>query len=158
MTFFRYFTVIFWLAASTSFAAPTPQPFESDSLAKIVHSRQGKPFLLVLWSLDCSVCMKELDTWGRLVKKQPKLDLILVSTDAPELAGEVSAVLEMRGLGRVESWIFAEGDAPELRYAVDPAWYGELPRSYFYEVDGQRRAVSGVIEAEELNAWLARMK
>ncbi|HLF98292.1 MAG TPA: hypothetical protein VI457_14210 [Methylococcaceae bacterium] len=145
-----------WLTPSA--AAPAPQPFQADSLQRIVQIRQGKPFLLVLWSLDCSVCMKELDTWSGLLKKQPKLNLVLISTDAPELAGEAAAVLEMRGLGAAESWIFAEGDSPELRYAVDPSWYGELPRSYFYEANGQRRAVSGAIEEAELNRWATDQK
>jgi hypothetical protein len=145
------------LAWQVSVAAPAPQPFQADSLAKIVQSRQGKPFLLVLWSLDCSVCMKELDTLGGLLKRQPKLNLVLISTDATELAGEAAAVLELRGLGQAESWVFAEGDSPELRYALDPTWYGELPRSYFYEANGQRRGVSGAIDAAELNAWLNKL-
>lgn len=154
--FFVLLPLLAWLTPSP--AATAPQFFQADSLPKIVQARQGKPFLLVLWSLDCSVCMKELDTWSGLLKKQPKLNLVLVSTDAPELAGEAAAVLEMRGLGAAEAWIFAEGDSPELRYAVDPSWYGELPRSYFYEADGQRRGVSGAIDEAELNAWVARIK
>lgn len=159
MTIFRFlvrFLLLSLLAWQAAFAA-APQSFQADSLPKIVETRQGKPFLLVLWSLDCSVCMKELDSLGGLLKKQPKLNLVLVSTDAPELAGEAATVLEMRGLGPVESWIFAEGDSPELRYAVDPTWYGELPRSYFYEAGGQRRGVSGAIDAAELNAWLKKL-
>ena len=154
----RFLVLLSLLAWQTVPAAPAPQFFQADSLPNIVQARQGKPFLLVLWSLDCSVCMKELDTWSGLLKKQPKLNLVLVSTDAPELAGEAAAVLEMRGLGQAEAWIFAEGDSPELRYAVDPSWYGELPRSYFYEADGQRRGVSGAIDEAELNAWLSKIK
>lgn len=151
--------VLFPLLAwqTPSIAATAPQSFQADSLQKIAQARQGKPFLLVLWSLDCSVCMKELDILGGLLKKQPKLNLVLVSADAPELAGEAAAVLEMRGLAQAEAWIFAAGDSPELRYAVDPSWYGELPRAYFYEAGGQRRAVSGAIDESELNTWLKKL-
>lgn len=140
-----------------SAAAPAPRLFQADSLAKVTQARQGKPFLLVLWSLECSVCMKELDTLGGLLKKQPKLNLVLVATDGQELAAEAATVLDMRGLAQAEAWIFAAGDSPELRYAIDPTWYGELPRSYFYEAGGQRRAVSGAIDEVELNAWLSKL-
>jgi hypothetical protein len=154
----RFLILLPLLAWQTlSAAAPAPQPFQADSLRKITQARQGKPFLLVLWSLECSVCVKELDTLGGLLKKQSKLNLVLVATDGQELAGEAAAVLEMRGLAQAEAWIFSEGDSPALRYAVDPSWYGELPRGYFYEAGGQRRAVSGAIEEADLNAWLKKL-
>ena len=62
--------------------------------------------------------------------------------------------LRQFGLADVENWIFADADAQPLRYAVDPRWYGELPRGYFYGRDGSRKAHSGGMKAAEITAWL----
>jgi hypothetical protein len=55
----------------------------------------------------------------------------------------------------VESWIFANDNHQQLRYAVDPRWYGELPRGYFYAADGSRRAHSGGLTRPQIEAWLS---
>jgi hypothetical protein len=99
--------------------------------------------------------MKDLDALAASVKKYPKLDLVMVSTDDAEFAGEVSDMLAKHKLKQVESWIFSDSNAQRLRYEVDPSWYGELPRSYFYDASHNRLPVSGAITTEHIDAWVA---
>jgi len=146
------------LFSAPLFAESQTKPFMAGSLAEILKVRQGKPFVLMFWSLDCSSCMKDLDALAASMKKHPKLDLVMVSTDQAELAGEVSAMLAKHKLNRVESWIFGESNAQRLRYDVDPSWYGELPRSYFYDAGHNRLPVSGAITTEHIDAWVAAVK
>jgi hypothetical protein len=40
--------------------------------------------------------------------------------------------------------------------AIDPKWRGELPRTYLYDAQHRRVAISGVIDEEKLREWLER--
>lgn len=150
-----------WLlsaAPAPSQAAELPKPYHRTSLAQIRQTYQGERFVLVLWSLLCSTCLKELDVLAKTLREHPAMHLVLVSTDNPGDVGEVSTVLEMRGLENADSWIFADGNVQRLRFTIDAAWHGELPRSYFYAADHQRVAVSGGIDKARLETWLTTGK
>jgi thiol-disulfide isomerase/thioredoxin len=146
------------LFSAPSFAENQTQPFRAGSLNDILKTRQGKPFILMFWSLDCASCMKDLDALAASMKKHPKLDLVMVSTDEAEFAGEVSDMLAKHKLKQVESWIFSDSNAQRLRYEIDSSWYGELPRSYFYDAGHNRLPVSGAITTEHIDAWVAAVK
>lgn len=139
-------------------ATDLPRAYRSGGLAQITQARQGKPFVMLLWSLECSVCMKELDFLAKMLREHPGMDMVMISTDEASTGGEASSVLEVHGLGKAESWIFAEDDAQRLRYEIDPSWYGELPRAYFYDAAHQRVAVSGAVDKAHFDAWLAAGK
>jgi len=134
------------------------RPFKPTSLAEITAARSGKPFVLLLWSLDCPSCIKEMAGLAAILAKQPDLNWVLVSTDEESYAQEAEAMLRKHGLQGVESWIFADANAQRLRYAIDPAWFGELPRSYFYDASHQRLPHSGVLRSEQIEAWRAALK
>ena len=132
--------------------------FKAGSLAEIKHVREGKPFILMFWSMDCASCMKELDVLAGVIGKHPGLNIVMISTDDVSDKAPVEAMLNKHGLKRVESWIFADSNTQRLRYEVDPSWFGELPRSYFYDAAHNRLAYSGVLSAEHIDAWLAAIK
>lgn len=146
----------FWMG---SYAAQLePRPFVPGSLSKILAARQGRPFLLILWSLDCPPCRRELDLLAKTRREHPRLDLVLIATDNIASAKEVHAILIKHGLGNIESWIFASPHAQRLRYEIDPKWYGELPRGYFYDHAHDRIGISGALKAEHLKAWLENLQ
>lgn len=150
------------LAMSVVLALPTPataqevRPFASGSLARIVESRDGRPFILAFWSLTCSHCQEEFALFGKLLHRHPKLDLVLVSTDMPEDSETIHATLEKSGLAKAEAWVFADSFAERLRFEVDNKWHGELPRAYFYAPGEARRAVSGKVAENEIKHWIER--
>lgn len=135
-------------------AAQEISPLERGSYQQIVAARQGKPFIVNFWSLTCSYCVVELEMFRKLVKKYPRLDLVLISTDTPEEKQEVATMLAKHSLGRAEAWVFADGFAERLRFEVDRKWQGELPRTYFYGAKGEAAAVSGKLEYKEMEQWV----
>lgn len=136
-------------------AGESPAPFQEETLEQIEARYHGQPFVLMLWSIHCAPCFSELKMLGEELVAQPDIPVVLVSTDPEATSGEVVMLLQDYGLGDFYSWQFA-GDFPErLRYLIDPDWYGELPRSYFYTVTGERRPHTGVISREMLLEWLA---
>ncbi len=142
------------LLPSTSAAAGGPQPFHPDSLDQIVESREGRPFLLVLWSVTCPPCIKELGLLEQARADHPDLDVVLISTDGPDGRAEAQEILEHFELGDTDNWIFSDGPAVRLRHRIDPDWFGELPRTYFYDADHRRESHSGALPPDRLAAWI----
>jgi thiol-disulfide isomerase/thioredoxin len=129
-------------------------PFTRDSLVGIRAARTGQPFIIKFWSLDCAPCRAELPQWDALTRRHPRLDLVLVNVDGAAHADEAARLLDEHGLGRHEYWIFAHPFPQQLRLAIDPNWYGELPRTYFYSPDHSHHAVSGKLSAEQVERWI----
>ena len=146
------------LLISPGLAAGDQLPFGPDSLGQIEREYAGEPFLLVLWSADCFPCRKELATLGAITRTNPDLNLVLLATDDIVDKAMLGAILEQHGLAHMASWIFAHPNVERLRYSVDPQWYGELPRSYFYDADAGRRGISGPLAAEAVEAWLSSQR
>lgn len=132
------------------------RPFRRGSFAAILSQRQGQPFVLVMWSITCIPCRKEFELLRILRADYPRLPLVFVSTDDLADAGMASNMLVHYGLEREESWMF-DGDAERLRYEIDPAWYGELPRTYFYDAAHAREGVSGSLTRERIETWVRAM-
>jgi hypothetical protein len=142
--------LIFFSAAAT--AGPALQAFEADSLAHIVEGQKGKPFVIIVWSLDCEYCQESLKALSQMKRKH--LNVVTLSTDA---LGDPQAVALMQkrlaSLGMTaNAWAFGAGPAEQLRYAIDPKWHGEIPRSYWFNARGDKVAYSGVLSASVIDA------
>jgi thiol-disulfide isomerase/thioredoxin len=132
------------------------RPFTGDSLPAIKQQYAGRPFILTLWSLSCHHCVKELQTLGKLVRSGRRLPLVIVSTDTTAEAPEIHAALKRFGLDRLDTWVFADAVPERLRHAIDPAWRGELPRSYLFDATHRREVHSGMLGERQLGDWLQR--
>ena len=146
--------LVFLLCLSAACAAAQTKPFVRGSQQAIVAAHQGKPYILALWSLDCVHCREDLEMLGRLQAQYRNLDVVLVATDPPEREAEIAPVLKHYVLQRAESWMFADDYTERLRYEVDPEWYGELPRTYFFDASGKAIALSGKIQFEPAELWV----
>lgn len=145
------------LVIAASASAVEPVPFTVTSLAKIKAQYAGRPFILNLWSVnECSYCIAELTLLGKLAKTQKRLPLVLVATDSPEFARAMQKTLGPLGLAGVDSWVFDDPIPERLRHAIDPSWYGELPRTYLYDARHQRETIVGVLGEQRLRAWLEK--
>jgi thiol-disulfide isomerase/thioredoxin len=141
----RYLLVLLLaFVASIASAETMVRPFVAGSLAQIQAARQGKPFVLAFWSISCTHCPAELKTLGELKRRHPELD------DAAQTA----LLAKSYGLGKVEQWVFADSMPERLRFEIDRRWYGELPRTQFYDRRHKVEAVSGVVPEERLLRWV----
>ena len=143
---------------SSSYAAVAGQAvniFKTGSYTQVLQQRQNQPFLLVFWSLDCPPCYKELTMLAEEIKQQPQLDLVVVSTDTTDDIKEIQQKLGQFGLSDVNAWVFENESAQQLRYEIDPGWYGELPRSYLFDNKHNRQAISGILKPFVLQRWVS---
>jgi hypothetical protein len=153
-------------SATATAAPPTApadaalRPFDAATPAALRQAHAGRPWVLVLWSVSCEPCRAELAHWTRWRRQRPDVAIELVATDSPEEAPLAQRLLAHAGLdgaaGAGRQWIFADDYAERLRHAIDPAWHGEVPRSYFFDSEAGIVARSGVVDAGWLHDWYAR--
>jgi len=132
--------------------------FSSESLDKITAARKGRPFLLLLWSVDCPPCLKELELVGQLHTQFTLDGLVLISTDSTDYADDAQQILTRYGLANAENWRFTGSFPERLRYRIDPNWYGELPRAYFYNARHERIGKSGALSRKLLQQFITMSK
>jgi len=145
------------LVMSLQVCAESLKPFMASSRVEIEKAHQGQPMIMAFWSLDCSYCLDDLNTLGDFVKQHPKIKLVLVSADGLSTTQEVTKALKQIKLpARYEAWQFSEPDEERLRYSIDKAWYGELPRTYFYDNAHQVKAISGSPDLIWLKSWASK--
>ena len=128
--------------------------FRSGSYATILEKRQGEPFLLMLWSTTCAPCRDEFKILSELRHEYDAIPVVLVATDT---VSDHDLIIEMQkfyDVDDVESWVFADNDAKRLRFEIDSEWYGELPRSYFFDSAHVRVGISGGLERATIEDWL----
>ena len=156
----KLITHISWLAcamlALSARAEDNFKPFSADSFAAIKQRYAGSEFLVGLWSVDCPPCLVELDMMGELLVDNPDLPFVLISTDPIAEREYAAEFLADFGLEHIESWMFADSFEERLRFSIDPAWYGELPRSYFFDSEHQMHSHSGIMSRELLENWFKR--
>lgn len=130
-------------------AAETIQAFEPETFNQIVASRAGKPFVIMVWSLDCVYCAQSFEVLSD-ARKKSGLDVVTIATDSLE-DGESLRLIATK-LARFQltgnAWAFGSSPPEQLRYAIDPKWRGELPRSYWFNRDGKVVAHSGLVSRE----------
>lgn len=154
--------LILFLLVSQAASSHEMQPLLRGSYQKILSAHAGKPFIVALWSLSCTHCGADMEMFEWLLKQDPTLNLVLISTDTPEQKVEIAQRLRQYHLDKsarnefknLESWVFGDSYTERLNYEVDAQWYGELPRTYFFEASGKATAVSGVLRADFVEKWL----
>jgi thiol-disulfide isomerase/thioredoxin len=134
-------------AGTNSSSTATLKPFEPQSVEQIAASHKGRPFVVLVWSMDCEFCQHSLDVLSKAQAANPGLDIVTITTD-PMSDTALAQMVEKRLAGidlLADAWSFGALAPERLRFAIDPRWHGEKPRSYWYNAQGRRIAYSGVI-------------
>ena len=142
--------------------AETPselKPFVRGSWQEVRRSHAGRPTLVHFWGVTCGPCKVELPLLGQFMKDHAEIDVVTISADlVPNLPGATRAMLEKAGLWPAENWIFSDGFVERLRFEIDPAWQGEIPRTLLIGRDGTVTTIEGSAEIPDLEQWSAQQK
>lgn len=136
---------------------PPMRPFDASSMEAIRAAHAGQPFILSFWSVTCEPCRAEMHVWKAMRRKHPRLPVLLVATDGTGQRAAIAKMLAAHDPGPVQHWAFADDFVERVRYSVDPKWRGELPRTYLFDATHKAEAKSGVMEAGDVEAWIARL-
>lgn len=129
-------------------------PFTSGSYQQLLTKHADQAYVLVVWSITCSSCIKEMEMLQEVHQERPELNLVMLSIDDISDRDDVNELLAEKGIGDLESWVFAESDVQQLRYEIDPTWYGEIPRIYFFDAQHQRQGFSGKMSKQDFLSLL----
>ena len=132
--------------------------FNSGSYQQILSENTGKPFILAIWSIDCPSCLKDMNVINSIHQSHPDMKIVMLSTDEPIAVNEVQQILVKHQLNDLDNWVFGNDDAQKLRYEIDPSWYGELPRTYFFTSSHIQSGKSGALKDDELEEQITKMK
>ena len=134
------------------------QPFSLKTFNALKHKNLGQQWAVILWSVDCPACFKELALVNKLRQEQPDLAIVFINADEnavdDEAFAERAKIIVDYGMGNLPNLYFSYNQATKSRYQIDPQWYGELPRSYFINRKGFFRGKSGLAKESHLRKWL----
>ena len=131
-------------------------PFDMNTRQVIERRYIDQPLIISFWSIDCPYCIDDLKKLGKALSKNTNVKLITVCVDGKESAKKAERILSQANLPKHEKYQYAEVDEDRLRYNIDPAWYGELPRTYFYDATHQVTPLSGKISNSFLDKWFKK--
>lgn len=140
-------------------AAPASEPsklrsFERGSWQQVLRSHAGHPTLVHFWGVTCGPCKVELPELGEFLKRNPSVDVVTIDADlVPDSDAAALSMLQGAGLSFAENWMFSDGFAERLRYEVDPAWQGDIPRTILISGNGDKVTIEGSAEPAVLQKW-----
>ena len=142
------------LAGAGAHAAPAAvEAFDARSW-KTLQSSIKRPTVVVFsatWCPNCPAVIEDLVQDIQQRKLKAKL-LAVVMDVAP---GENDAALLRHTHYGMSDRLFAfSGQAPALRYSVDPKWRGATPFVVFLAPRGKPRVVTGPPSDEDVDAWV----
>ena len=133
------------------------KPFVRGSWQDVLRSHAGRPTLVHFWGVTCGPCKVELPLLGQFMKDHAEVDVVTVSADlVPDLPAATRTMLEKSGLGPAENWIFGDGFVERLRFEIDPAWQGDIPRTLLIARDGTVTTIEGSAEIPDFEKWSAQ--
>jgi thiol-disulfide isomerase/thioredoxin len=135
----------------------TLKPFIPGSYKQLEDSNANKPFMLVIWSITCSSCLKDMALLNKMHKANPNINMVMLATDDSSATEQIQQILAKNELSGIENWLFADENPQKLRYEIDPKWYGELPRTYFLNKKHDREGISGVLSQEDYEAFFKKI-
>jgi thiol-disulfide isomerase/thioredoxin len=155
MRFSLLLAALLCVASFPAAEAADPQSFGRGSWAKLRAAHAGQPTVVHFWGLTCAPCLVELPHWSALQVRRPDLRLVLIAADpVPQDPERLAATLAKAGLDKTESWSFTDRFYERLRYEIDPAWAGELPRTVMIDRDGKVTVLPGVADLAQVRQWL----
>jgi thiol-disulfide isomerase/thioredoxin len=128
--------------------------FERGSWQRLLHSHAGRPTLVHFWGVTCGPCKVELPELGQFMKQHPDVDVVTIDADlVPNSDAAALSMLQDAGLSSAENWTFSDGFAERLRYEIDPAWQGDIPRTMLITGNGKITTIEGSTEPSALQKW-----
>ncbi|GMO27916.1 TlpA family protein disulfide reductase [Bradyrhizobium sp. TM233] len=156
--FARILGLCILVASATALAAPpTLKPFERGSWQGVLKGHTGRPTLVHFWGVTCGPCKVELPLLGRFAKDHPEIDVVTISADlVPNLPAATQSMLDKAGLSSTENFVFNDGFVERLRFEIDPAWQGDIPRTMLISPEGTITTIEGSAEIADLEKWSAQ--
>ena len=100
----------------------TEKSCNKENLAVLKKQYKGQHWLLVLWSVDCPPCLKELALIQTISEQVANLPIVIVNADdCDDISYERKSVIERFKLSHLTHLYFVEDQGAKSRYILDPS-------------------------------------
>jgi hypothetical protein len=146
---------LFGLAAMLLFAhdaVAAPHAVERFDAATWPHLKQSlpRPAAVVFTTTDCIYCPAVIARLASEVKRRHiEAPVVAVVMDSDE-----STLVRDPHYRPADRLLAFDGQAPALRYAVDPAWRGMTPYVAFFGLNDSITRVTGSPSDAQIDAWI----
>lgn len=128
--------------------------FQRGSWQTILHAHAGRPTMVNFWGVTCGPCKVELPLLGKFVRDNSGIDVVTINADlVPNPREAALSMLQKAGLSSTENWTFSDGFVERLRYEIDPAWQGDIPRTMLIARDGKITTIEGIVDLAKVKKW-----
>ncbi len=123
---------------TTTSGATVFSPVTDQDYGRLVLAPQrGKVVLVNFWASYCLPCLEEMPALLKLRERlKDDVEVVFVSTDAPDMLGKAGTVLSRWKIGVARSFYVGNDDPDPFLAVVDPAWGGAIPHTIVYGRDG----------------------
>ena len=142
------------LAGSGALATPRAvEAFDARSWQALQVSLK-QPTVVVFSATWCPTCPAAIEELAQDIR-QRKLNATLQAVVIDVAPGEKDTALMGQAHYRMTDRLFAfSGQAPALRYIVDPKWRGATPYVVFLTPGAPARVVTGPPTEDDIDAWV----
>ncbi len=142
------------LAAGGALAAPQAVEAFDAATWRSLQTTLKQPTVVVFSATYCANCPAVIDGLTREIR-QRKLKAQLMAVVMDVTPGDDDAALKRNAHYKQADRLFAfAGQAPTVRYAVDPGWRGVTPYVVFLTPGAPAMAVTGPPTRADIQAWL----
>ncbi len=112
----------------------------ADEILDYVRQHPSRVKVVNFWATWCVPCREEFPDLVRAGQtfKDRGMEMIFVSADFPDQEADVIAFLKEQGVEGV-TFLKKDGDDDAFISAFDPEWMGELPVTFVYDAEGDKR-------------------
>lgn len=149
----RHFCLLLMLVLACMKAAAEPfLVLDRQGARSLVDAKSHSvPTIIALWSSDCPHCKSNLKLFARMASANPRLRLISIAVEP--FSEELAIPLDRLGVPGAR-YAYGPESPDALAHALDPKWRGELPRTLLFDGNGNKDAVSGVMDEHGVNRHL----
>ncbi|MDR3708870.1 MAG: TlpA family protein disulfide reductase [Capsulimonadaceae bacterium] len=119
-------------------AAPKSlRQISAAQLKNVIASHRGSVVLVNFWATWCAPCVAEFPSLVKLSREHRDVAFVAVSADQGESGAGKAAAFVAAQRAAFPCYVTGSGDPSVFINAFDPAWQGDLPRTYIYNRRGK---------------------